>query len=389
MSNPDQAAVTVIAGIPAHNNTLYHAIRFAVGDPAALVIGLDTARQERLLIIRDIEMERAKRKARVDTVKCPADFTPSGGLSSDRETATAQSLVECLRRAGVTRVRCDRTLTLDYVEELRRGSIAVDYDPTLGVAERRAKDASEVASLQEAQSATEEAMRMACGMVAKAAASKDGTLALDGEPLTSERVMSAIDLLLLARGCSTPGSIVAGGTLGSDCHDHGHGVLRTEEPVIIDIFPRSKTTRYNGDCTRTVVNGRVPTELARMHATVVEAKAAAIGATRAGTTGDAVHAATSAVITARGYHMGLPPAGAPAEWCGMVHGTGHGIGLEVHEPPLLVVGGPQLVVGDALTIEPGLYCRAIGGVRVEDMVIVTAKGCDNLNRLPEGLDCWR
>jgi Xaa-Pro aminopeptidase len=70
----------------------------------------------------------------------------------------------------------------------------------------------------------------------------------------------------------------------------------------------------------------------------------------------------------------------------MVHGTGHGVGLDVHEPPLLDFGGPKLVVGDALTIEPGLYCKAIGGVRVEDMVIVTADGCENLNTLPEGLE---
>ena len=123
-----------------------------------------------------------------------------------------------------------------------------------------------------------------------------------------------------------------------------------------------------------------------MHAAVVEAKAAAEEATRAGVTAQSVHEATIAVIRAHGFDVGLPGADAPAEYAAMVHGTGHGVGLEVHEPPLLDFGGGELVVGDALTIEPGIYSRAFGGVRVEDMVIVTEAGSRNLNTLPEGLD---
>ena len=101
-----------------------------------------------------------------------------------------------------------------------------------------------------------------------------------------------------------------------------------------------------------------------------------------------VHEAAIGVIREGGYAVGLPTENDPPEYCGMVHGTGHGIGLEVHEPPLLDFGGPELMVGDALTIEPGLYSGPIGGIRVEDMVIVRADGCDNLNQLPTGLD-WR
>jgi Xaa-Pro aminopeptidase len=135
-----------------------------------------------------------------------------------------------------------------------------------------------------------------------------------------------------------------------------------------------------------VVHGAISPELERMHAAVVAAKAAAAAACRAGVTGQAVHEATRQSILQAGYAMGLPPADAPDTYCAMTHGTGHGIGLDVHEPPLLDMGGPELVIGDAVTIEPGLYRRAVGGVRVEDMVIVTEDGCESLNRLPEGLD---
>ena len=123
-----------------------------------------------------------------------------------------------------------------------------------------------------------------------------------------------------------------------------------------------------------------------MHKAVVAAKAAGVQATRAGVTGEAVHKATIAAIKAAGFETGLPGEDAPLEYCAMTHGTGHGIGLDVHEPPLLDFGGPALVVGDALTIEPGLYSRAIGGVRVEDMVVVTDEGCENLNQLPGDLN---
>lgn len=376
---------TVMAGVPATNRSLYRSIRFQVGDPVALV-AIDGG--PRTLILRDIEMERARRHARADRIACPRDFEPSGGLSGDRETATAQALVECLRRAGVREARCDRTLPLLYAEHLRHGGIAVRFDPDAGVAERRSKDAQEVEFLREAQAATERAIRQACELVARAACRADGVLEHEGAPLTSDRVRFAIDVGLLEAGYENPRSIVACGPIGADCHDYGAGDLRTGQPVIVDIFPRNRTTLYNGDCTRTVVHGEAPPEVARMHEAVVRAKRAAQQATRAGVTGEEVHRAALGAIGAAGYAHGQPPEDAPPTWCGMTHGTGHGIGLDVHEPPLLDLGGPALVEGDALTIEPGLYCKAIGGVRVEDLVIARRDGCESLNTLHEGLD-WR
>lgn len=378
-------AVILRAGVPAQNALLFHRIRFRVGDPAAII---DFPGGESVLILRAIEMDRARTVARATAVHCPEDFPPAGGLSGDREIATAQAVAECLRQRGVTGVRTDRALAAIYTHELARVGIAVTCDPWLGVLERRAKDDQEIAWLREAQAMTEEVIRWACGIVMRAVATGNGELRHDGAVLTSERLRRMIDVYLLERGYDNPESIVAGGPVGADCHHRGTGPLRTGEPVIIDIYPRSRATGYNGDCTRTVVHGAVPEAVARMHAAVVEAKAAAIRATRAGVTGEAVHAAAADVIRARGFAMGMPPADAPASWCGMVHGTGHGIGLDVHEPPLLDRAGPPLVVGDALTIEPGLYCRAIGGIRVEDMVIVTGEGCMNLNSLPEGLTGW-
>ena len=145
---------------------------------------------------------------------------------------------------------------------------------TIEVADRRAKDEQELAAMRQSQAVTERAIELACRLVARAQARADGTLMHEGEPLTSERVRGEIDAFLARSGFDNPRSIVAGGPQGGDCHHDGTGPLRTGEPVIIDVFPRSKATGYWGDSTRCVVHGAVPPEVARMHAAVVQAKAA-------------------------------------------------------------------------------------------------------------------
>jgi Xaa-Pro aminopeptidase len=385
-SGSRESAAAIMAGVPLLNSALYHRLRFSVVDTVVyLRVPTPDGRGRSIAICRDIEMQRARKHAAVDEVACPKDFTPQGGLSGDRETATAQAAAECLRRAGATRVVGDRTLPLIFADLIRQAGIAIECDREMGVLERRTKDAQEIAWLREAQAMTEAVMEFACRLIAKAAARADGVLMHDGAPLTAERVRAAIDHWLIDRGYANPPAIVAGGPPTADCHWLGYGELRTGQPVVVDIFPRNRDTLYNGDCTRTVVHGDIPDEVARMHAAVCRAKAAATAAIRAGVTGEAVYLATAEAIRGAGYPMGLPPAGSPDSYCAMTHGVGHGVGLDVHEPPLLDISGPELLPGDVVTVEPGLYRADLGGVRVEDLLVVTQSGSENLNRLPEGL----
>ncbi|MDG2127848.1 MAG: Xaa-Pro peptidase family protein [Fuerstiella sp.] len=382
---PDRKIAKICAGVPAMNNTLLWRIRFMVGDPVALLELPDSDGTRSTLLLRDIEMQRARKSANVDEVGCPADFSPEGGLSGDRETATAQAAAECLRREGVTDVVADRTLPLIFAEFLSRAGITVQCDTELWVGERRQKNEEEIEHLRQSQNVTEQAMQFACEMIAGAEARSGGVLYHDGSPLTSERVRTAVDHFLMDQGFTNPSSIVAGGPTGADCHDIGSGELLTGLPVIVDIFPRSRSTLYWGDCTRTVVHGDIPDEIKAMHAAVREAKAAGVATAAPGVTGEQVHRATIQVIQDNGFSVGLPGDQSPDSYCAMTHGTGHGVGLDVHEPPLLDMKGPELLVGDVLTIEPGLYRRDMGGVRVEDMVVVTKDGCTNLNKLSEEL----
>lgn len=382
-----ECTAIVMAGVPSENLALYHRVRFGSGDPAAWLSFQDNGRARTEFIVRDIELDRAKKKVKVDRVVCPADYAPDCGLSGDRATATAQSVVECLRRGGARHVTADRTLPYIFAWHIQQAGIQLDYCPDLGVMDRRVKDEYEIHCLAESQQTTEQAMLMACQTVAQATASSDGMLLYSGQPLTSEVLQRKIAEFLLDRGFQCPhGMIVATLPQTADCHDKGSGPLRTGEAVIIDIYPQNTKTRYFGDCTRTVVHGDASDTLVRMHAAVLAAKDAATRLAIAGTQAGDVHAAARDQIEHSGFRFSR---GEVADDPVMPHGTGHGVGLEVHEPILLDDNGGTLLECEVLTIEPGLYSRRFGGVRVEDMVVVkNGAPPRNLNQLPVGLD-WR
>jgi Xaa-Pro aminopeptidase len=377
-------STTVLAGLPAHNATLFHRIRFSPPDACAMI---DFADGRSIFLVRDLEMDRARKQVRADRIGCAADFAPAGGLSGDRDTALAQAAAECVRQSGETTVTVDRTLPYLYAHHLREAGIEVRYSPDLGVRERRIKTAAEIEHLRHAQAITGEAVTFACRLIARATPDRDGALRHDGAVLTSERVRALITGFLLDRGFSNPhDSIVVTVPHIADCHHFGTGPLRVNEAVIVDIFPLDNATRYCGDMTRTVVCGEPSDEVRRMHRAVCEAKAAGCAALRAGATGEAVHLATTAVIEQHGFGLLRGDARRDSPVPTMRHGTGHGIGLEVHEPILLDHGGGAIHAGEVFTVEPGLYSETLGGVRVEDMVLATDDGHEILSPLHEGLE---
>ncbi|QDU58674.1 M24 family metallopeptidase [Aeoliella mucimassa] len=378
--------VTLLAGVPDTNRTLFHQIRFAVGDAAAYLGNLPPEGKS-LLIIRDLEMQRARAHAQADQVACPADFSPAGGLSGDRDVATAQAVVELLTQRGVKQVKTDRSLPFLFAAKLLQAGIEVNLDDDLGVKSRRVKSADEIAALEHAQQITGQVMTKACRWIATADVDSQGQLLQEGQILTSERVRRQITSWLIDLGFANPhDSIVASLPHVADCHHKGTGPIRTGCPVVVDIFPLDTESHYNGDCTRTVVHGTASEEFIRMHAAVQAAKQAAIDALKPGTTGDAVHQATVASLAEHGYRYVPASEERELETPVMNHGTGHGIGLDVHEPILLSTDGEEILAGEVFTVEPGLYSSVHGGVRIEDMVHVTADGPVTLSPLYEGYD---
>ncbi|MCD8534629.1 MAG: M24 family metallopeptidase, partial [Verrucomicrobia bacterium] len=340
----------LLAGIPQINRTLFHRIQFPVGDSAAWIHNLKGDGKS-LLFVRDIEVHRAQSSAKADEIVCAADFAPSSGLSGDRDTALAQAVSHCLALHNVTEITTDRTLPFLFAWHIQNSGIHIHYDENLGVIERRVKSMAEVNFLKQAQKITTEAMILACEMIARAKTSTGGYLTHNGNVLTSETVRSAITRFLIDHQFSTPSdSIVAALPHSADCHHFGTGPLKTGIPIIVDIFPRDNSSFYNGDCTRTVVHGTPSDRACQMHEAVVQAKKAACMALKPGSTGDAIHQVTIACLQNHGFpfHRGtIPPDEVIPSMC---HGTGHGIGLDVHEPILLDSGGSTIMANEVFTV---------------------------------------
>lgn len=272
-----------------------------------------------------------------------------------------------------------------YVALLDEG-LSVDVDPALFVAQRRTKTAAEIEQIQQAQDAAQSALRAVVHRLREARPGSGGVLGEGGAPLTSERLLARCQEVLLEHGCANLEAIIAGSPECAMPHYRGTGPIRAGAPVIIDIFPRHLTSGYHGDLTRTVVVGEVPSRVAAMHAACVAAMADAMAALRAGADARDVHLATCRTLVARGFGSLVPGLEGPEGGPRMIHSTGHGVGLQVHEAPALRDAPCRLLAGDVVSVEPGLYLEGLGGVRVEDLVVVEEGGYRNLTRLPTSLD---
>jgi len=297
--------------------------------------------------------------------------------------AAAADLLEKLGTAS-SPVAVPPSLGVLYADELRARGLVVTPDTKLFASLRRAKTEEEISYIEKTQRAVESACAHAVGILKEARVGEDGSLLYGGEALTSERLRSEIDIELLRRGYAADGTITASGAQAADPHERGHGPLRTGQSIILDIFPVDKASRYYADMTRTFVKGEPSPELQRMYDAVFEGQEAALSMIRAGVNGRDVHKKVSDILHQAGYktlvHDQKP--GEPLQE-GFIHGTGHGVGLEIHEAPRVSIANEELIPGDVVTVEPGLYDPEVGSVRIEDLVVVTEDGCHNLTNFPK------
>jgi Xaa-Pro aminopeptidase len=261
-----------------------------------------------------------------------------------------------------------------YVETLREQGIRVRYQSPY-FPQRMVKSPLEISAIKATGVVAKKALREAISLIKSSTIDWDDTLVLDGKRLTSEYVRMRIEQVFLAHGCASGETIVSCGDESALPHHHGTGPLRAGEPIVIDIFPRDTTSGYFFDMTRTIVKGTPRPELRKLYATVLRAQLAGLAAVKPGRKCSEVHAAVQSVFTRAGYKT--------TDEEGFIHSTGHGLGLAIHEGPSVSTRSDDVLrPGMVITIEPGLYYKDTGGVRIEDTVLVTAKGMANLTNVP-------
>ncbi len=356
-----------------NNAAMYYAIGFLFGDE---VMYLHHAAGE-TLVCSNFERDEAARRSKIRDVLSPDDlgYLELARRESDQHRAYAELVLRLLERYGVHEVTVGPVIPLHVVDHLRARGVSVTCDPAALEGERLVKSADEIAAVETAQRATERAMDKAIEVVA-GSESRDGVLVHEGSPLTSERLRAIVDVVLLEEGCFGEGTIIACGTDGAAPHNRGAGALRPNQPIILDLFPRHRELRYFADMTRTVSKGDPGPEIRRMYDVTLRAQELALGLIRPGANGRVVYEAVCRHYEEAGYATSLRDGAFPAK--GFIHGLGHGVGLEIHERPSLNRVDSPLEAGHVVTVEPGLYDPRIGGVRIEDLVVVTEDGCRDL-----------
>ena len=369
----DDRALLMIAASEMDSN-LYYATRFIAPDPFVFV----QLKGERLMLMSDLELDRARSQATVDRVISYSEVERAVRAQGVSDPGTIDIVHGVLQPMGIKRLLVPANFSYAYALRLQQLGYQLELQSGPLFPSRAIKTAEEVQYVEAAQRATERAVAAAHAALRQADI-RNGFIWLNGEPVTSESIKKLINVHLMESECVAQHTIVAGGDQACDPHSEGSGPLPANRSIIFDVFPRSAQTRYFADMSRTVVKGRPSAELKKLYQIVKDAQEEAITKIRDGADGAKIHQGICDRFEAAGYQTGV----VNGRMQGYFHGTGHGVGLDIHEAPRISRTGSLLQEGHIVTVEPGLYYPGLGAIRIEDMVLVTKDGCRNLTNFPK------
>src|SRR5881275_786872 len=355
---------------------LLYATRFWAPDPFIFL----QQNGKRTLVLSDLEIDRGRKQAKADEFVMFSQLEREVQGKSKKAPPYEKVLAHFLRKRRIRSAIVPSNFALGYAQELMANNIRVRATNGLFWPEREAKSEKEIEMIGRALRITETGLKRAIEVLKASKLGAGKRLRWSGKTLTSEMLRAEIDSAILRAGGIPTGTIVAGCDQGCDPHERGFGPLYANTLIILDVFPRDAKTGYFGDMTRTVLRGRASAAQRKLWETVKAGQALALKKIKAGVDGMTIHKAIQELFAERGFSTEVRK----GRRVGFFHGTGHGLGLEIHEHPRL----QKVTLKDrqVLTVEPGLYYPGLGGVRLEDVVLVTKTGCKILSRFPKKLE---
>lgn len=350
---------------------LFYACRFFAPDPFAFV----QIQDKKYILLSDLEIDRGRVTAEVTRVDSLSAWVKLGG-------DYAEGLMGWLRHLGVSEeVEVPKDFPLWLARRLEAVHFKLNVVDGNFWPERQWKTSEELAAISHALRITEAGMERGLEVLRAASILPKGQLKWGGKILTSERLRAEIDAAVLYQGGAPANTIVAGGEQACDPHERGYGPLFANQLIILDIFPRDPKSGYYGDMTRTVVRGRTSDAQRQLWETCLQGQEMALRSVAVGADGKEIHEQIQNFFAMAGY----PLEKKNNRWSGFFHGTGHGLGLEIHEEPRFgAVRSFRL--GEVVTVEPGLYIPGLGGVRHEDVITITEQGNTVLTQCKKPLE---
>ena len=359
------------------NSNMYYLTEFETSDPFIYL----RKNGESIILVPQLEYSRAKEEAEVDKVINSSKFIQ--GESRDSEHKKILLLEKFLKEFNVENLAVPQDFPFKLARNIEEAGIEIQPVEDKVMQARKIKEKKEVEKIRQVQQYTEESMRKAEKLIREADI-KNSKLYLNGEPLTSEKLKKGIKKFLIEKKCDVPQeTIVASGKTSAKPHSTGSGPIKEGEPIVIDIFPKHRN-KYFGDMTRTFVKEEPSEKVKKMKEAVLEAQKAAFNVLEKGEGVKAkkIHNKVCDILENHGYKT-LRDNDTES---GFIHSTGHAVGLDLHEPPRIAGNKDELRPGMVLTIEPGLYIPEIGGVRIEDMVLVKEDGYENFNSMSKEIE---
>ncbi len=337
----------------------------------------------RYIVMNDLELDRARQQARVDHVLAQSHYVARLRTRGIRFPSTGQILLEVLRDFKIRQARVPSDFPISLADELRGSGVSLNVGSGTFWKQREIKSEEEIRHIRDSLRVAERGMEAGIATLRRTNISKSGYLVLDGRRLTSEILKAVINTTIMGQGWVPSHTIVSSGDQCVDPHNEGSGPIRAHTSIIMDIFPRSQKSGYFGDMTRTVVRGQASDRLKQAYEAVKAAQKMGFGRIRPRADAYKIHQDILDYFQAQGFETGLRN----GRMQGFFHGTGHGLGLDIHEPPFFgLKARNRFRKNQVVTVEPGLYYPGMGGVRLEDVVVVTDSGCRNLVRFPKFLE---